>query len=261
MQQISPGGGGSWLSSPPIIPTPPHDPTFQRFLRAARFPKSPANKQKNNTKGFALVELIVVIVILGILLAIAIPALTGYIQKAENEQYIIEAKTRMTAVRAIISESYGEGMFNTPAAQDYIEDGYTGDYWLNLSGNKKMWHMVGTELYGDGRLVAREASKLIGVSYPSANFDSSQTWGFHVIGSKNPETTLLNADGFVYFLWQEGETNDLSKPLIIVTYKMNQCNINAYLSPVAHEWQRVNWVLMRTPYNADAEYEVYRVQK
>jgi prepilin-type N-terminal cleavage/methylation domain-containing protein len=37
--------------------------------------------------GFILVELIVVIVILGILLAIAIPALTGYIRKAEDQKY------------------------------------------------------------------------------------------------------------------------------------------------------------------------------
>jgi type IV pilus assembly protein PilA len=40
--------------------------------------------KKLNKKGFTLIELIVVIAILAILAAILIPAVTGYIQKAEQ---------------------------------------------------------------------------------------------------------------------------------------------------------------------------------
>ncbi|MDR2162862.1 MAG: prepilin-type N-terminal cleavage/methylation domain-containing protein [Clostridiales Family XIII bacterium] len=39
-------------------------------------------------KGFTLMEVIVVLVILAILVAIAIPALTGYIYKGEDKKYI-----------------------------------------------------------------------------------------------------------------------------------------------------------------------------
>lgn len=41
--------------------------------------------KKNSKRGFTLVELIVVLVILAILAALLIPALTGYIDKAQKE--------------------------------------------------------------------------------------------------------------------------------------------------------------------------------
>jgi prepilin-type N-terminal cleavage/methylation domain-containing protein len=56
------------------------------------------------TKGFTLVELIVVIVILGILLAIAIPALTGYIQKAKWEGIELQVKTQLSAFQTLATE-------------------------------------------------------------------------------------------------------------------------------------------------------------
>jgi prepilin-type N-terminal cleavage/methylation domain-containing protein len=52
--------------------------------------------KKTGTKGFTLVELIVAIVILGILLAIAIPALTGYIAKAQDKEWEASRETRFS---------------------------------------------------------------------------------------------------------------------------------------------------------------------
>ena len=43
-------------------------------------------KKLKDKKGFTLVELIVVLVILAILAALLVPALTGYIDKANREQ-------------------------------------------------------------------------------------------------------------------------------------------------------------------------------
>lgn len=61
-----------------------------------------------NKKGFTLVELIVVLVILAILAALLIPALTGYIDKANKEKVISETRMVVMAAQTEISEAYGK---------------------------------------------------------------------------------------------------------------------------------------------------------
>lgn len=57
-------------------------------------------------KGFTLVELIVVLVILAILAALLIPALTGYIDKANKEKVTAEARMVVMAAQTEASEVY-----------------------------------------------------------------------------------------------------------------------------------------------------------
>jgi len=64
--------------------------------------------KKNNNKGFTLVELIVVLVILAILAAILVPALLGYIDRAREKQYVLNAKSALTAAQTELSSLYGE---------------------------------------------------------------------------------------------------------------------------------------------------------
>lgn len=61
-----------------------------------------------NKKGFTLVELIVVLVILAILAALLIPALTGYIDKANKEKVIVEARMVVMAAQTEASSLYGK---------------------------------------------------------------------------------------------------------------------------------------------------------
>ena len=73
-------------------------------------------KKTNNNKGFTLVELIVVLVILAILAAILVPALLGYIDRAREKQYVLNAKSALTATQAEFSSLYGEGKSITAAS-------------------------------------------------------------------------------------------------------------------------------------------------
>ena len=57
-------------------------------------------------QAFTLVELIVVLVVLALLAAILVPALTGYIKKAKKEQSIQKADEMRIAAQAVMTEFY-----------------------------------------------------------------------------------------------------------------------------------------------------------
>ncbi len=60
-----------------------------------------------NRRGFTLVELIVVLVILAILASLLIPALTGYIDRAKRDQVVAETRMLHEAVQTVAGEAYG----------------------------------------------------------------------------------------------------------------------------------------------------------
>ena len=64
---------------------------------------------KNKKKGFTLVELIVVLAILAILAAMLVPALTGYIDKANEKKVIATARQYYVAAQTVESEAYANG--------------------------------------------------------------------------------------------------------------------------------------------------------
>lgn len=82
-------------------------------------------KAKENKKGFTLVELIVVLVILAILIALLVPALTGYIDKANKRKVETEARNALMACQTLATESYGKSDAENPQAT--IGDTFYGD--------------------------------------------------------------------------------------------------------------------------------------
>ena len=65
-------------------------------------------RKLKNQKGFTLVELIVVLVILAILAALLIPALTGYIDKANEEKATAECRMVVMAAQTVGTTYYAE---------------------------------------------------------------------------------------------------------------------------------------------------------
>lgn len=64
-------------------------------------------KIKKDQKGFTLVEVIVVLVILAIMAAILIPSLIGYIDKAREQEVVSQTRMIVNALKAEVGTGYG----------------------------------------------------------------------------------------------------------------------------------------------------------
>ena len=99
---------------------------------------------RKNKKGFTLVEIIVVLVIIGILMALAVPAVMSYIKKAADTKLISEARTVMVASKEKGIELVKQGKLHQLTSsgsktdiikRSEIEDGQLMEIQLNSAKN------------------------------------------------------------------------------------------------------------------------------
>jgi len=136
------------------------------------------NNLKN--KGFTLVELIVVMVILTLLAAILVPSLLGWIDEAKGKQYILSARSLYMSAQAIESEKYAAW------------DGTTANANHNLSDSDKNRIMKMADIEGAEITGVEFASDTLSGAGASSNHDYYTIVGITV---KFERVTVTLADG------------------------------------------------------------------
>lgn len=121
--------------------------------------------------GFTMIELMVVVIIVGVLAAIAIPIYTDYIRKARVSEANARFGDLLTAAKAYAQEfNDGDGSVDWPPVGD---NNYIGD--LTASNNFTFAHTVGGEgstLTFTGTGIAGTKSAGIGVQMTCTNLIS-----------------------------------------------------------------------------------------
>lgn len=131
-------------------------------------------------KGFTLVELIVVMVILTLLAAILVPSLLGWIDEAKGKQYILSARSIYMSAQAIESEKYAAW------------DGTSANANHNLSDSDKARIMRMADVEGAEIVSVQFESDTLGGSGASSNHAYYTIVGITV---RYESVTVILADG------------------------------------------------------------------
>jgi prepilin-type N-terminal cleavage/methylation domain-containing protein len=237
-KQDSEAGTRFPASNPPNLP-----------LRAMAYPhiENPVSndmRTHRRTSGFTLVEVIVVIVIIAILAAIGVPALTGYIDKAQDKKWEIQARDFAQAMRSVYADAYADGTLgSTTDGHTYMTYGGTWDSWVLKSFDT--WTMGSKDTDDeDGGVYIKRAWTLLG---------NNELSGFDFVAPKDLSYNVLNAPAFFSWTFPEGNVN-ANSPVILVTY-----GFDGTIPATNTRGEFITAIMGNWAYDADAGYQVFHL--
>ena len=176
----------------------------------------------NDKKGFTLIELLAVIIILGILMIIAIPSVTNYIQGSRKSAYITTVKDLINGARNFVN-SGKLGMYNTDTSY-YIKgkciptensnkspygDFVVSTIIVNYDGNGYSYYWTGVDDTGTG------ITKI-------TSFDELDTLLIETDVTPDKISTVDSVDGRTKVMVINDDCSGFGTPLNAVMYKFKE---------------------------------------
>lgn len=107
------------------------------------------NQLKQDKKGFTLIEIVIVLVIIAILSAMLVPSMMGWIDDSKKKSFLQEARSALTATQAEIANLYVAGETVIPENFENHKsnlDGVSKKVGREVAANEISWELDGDEI-------------------------------------------------------------------------------------------------------------------